>query len=283
MAEGEYIREKIPQRMKKSTKLLTALLTAALAWGCTTPKEKIHIWMVGDSTMANKPTAKGNQERGWGQMLPLCLDTTVVVHNHAINGRSTKSFIDQGRWQSVMDSVQAGDYVIIQFGHNDAKADTARHTEPWGDYLDNLRRFARETKERGATPIICNSIVRRNFAKVADAVAQDDKAGVAEQLEAEGDSLIETHGEYLPAARKAADEEGALFVDMNEMTRELVQSYGPMKSRELYVWAEPGTVEAYPDGKKDNTHLNIEGATKVAKMAADAIGEMIPEIGERRR
>ncbi len=265
--------------MKTAIKAIAMAGLAALVACTSSPEAKKKIYMIGDSTMANKPTEKGNQERGWGQMLPLCFDSMVVVSNHAINGRSTKSFIDQGRWDAVRDSLVAGDYVIIQFGHNDEKADTARHTEPWGDYIANLRRFAREAKEKGATPIICNSIVRRNFAKVADAVAQDDKAGQSEQLDAEGDSLIETHGEYLAAAQKAAEEEGVLFIDMNKMTRELVQGYGPIKSRELYVWAEPGTVEAYPDGKKDNTHLNIEGATKVSHMAAEEIGQLVPELG----
>lgn len=260
-----------------------AVACAAALMACSGPAGRKNIYMVGDSTMANKPTAKGNQERGWGQMLPLCFDTTVTVHNHAVNGRSTKSFIDQGRWDEVRDSLAAGDIVIIQFGHNDEKADTARHTEPWGDYIANLRRFAREAKEKGATPIICNSIVRRNFARVADAAAQDDRAGQSEMLEAEGDSLIETHGEYLAAARKAAEEEGALFIDMNEMTRELVQGYGPVRSRELYVWADSGVVEAYPQGKKDNTHLNIEGATKVARMAAGEIAKLVPEFGEALR
>lgn len=266
--------------MTKRLTILAMAGAAALLACCSAPQAKKNIYMVGDSTMANKPTAKGNQERGWGQMLPLCFDSTVTVHNHAVNGRSTKSFIDQGRWDEVRDSLTAGDLVVIQFGHNDEKADTARHTEPWGDYIANLRRFAREAKEKGATPIICNSIVRRNFARVADAAAQDDKAGQSEMLEAEGDSLIETHGEYLAAARKAAEEEGALFIDLNEMTREMVQAYGPEKSRELYVWAEPGTVEAYPQGKKDNTHLNVSGATKVARMAAEEMCRQIPELGK---
>ena len=261
--------------------MLAAGVTAATLVCCATERRHVDIFMVGDSTMANKPLAKGNQERGWGQTLPLCFDSTVTIHNHAVNGRSTKSFIDQGRWAEVLDSLKPGDYVIIQFGHNDEKADTARHTEPWGDYLGNLRRFASEAKAKGATPIICNSIVRRNFATVADAVAQDDKSGQAEMLEAEGDSLIETHGEYLPAARKAAEEEGAVFIDMNSLTHELVQSYGPTRSRKLYLWAEPGTVEAYPDGKKDNTHLNVTGATIVAKMAAKAMSEQLPELKER--
>ena len=261
-----------------------AIAGIAAAYACSdSTVAKKNVYMIGDSTMANKPLAKGNQERGWGQMLPLWFDSTVVVHNHAVNGRSTKSFIDQGRWDTVRDSLAKGDYVVIQFGHNDEKADSARHTEPWGDYVENLRRFAREAREKGATSIICSSIVRRNFAKVADAIGQDDKAGQAEMLEAEGDSLIETHGEYLAAARKAAEEEGAIFIDMNGMTRELVQGYGPQKSRELYVWAEPGTVEAYPDGKKDNTHLNVEGATIVAGMAAKEIGREIPELGKALR
>lgn len=146
---------------------------ACLCMSATEPTHKPTIFMIGDSTMANKTLSGGNQERGWGQMLSGFLDNDIVVSNHAVNGRSSKSFIDEGRWDTVLGQMCEGDYLIIQFGHNDEKADSARHTDPGTTYNANLRRFVEGAREKGATPIICNSIVRRNFAKVADAVAQD--------------------------------------------------------------------------------------------------------------
>ena len=107
------------------------------------------VFMIGDSTMANKKLEGNNPERGWGQMLPGFFTEDIRVDNHAVNGRSSKSFIDEGRWDKVIAHVQKGDYVFIQFGHNDEKPDEARHTEPGTTFDANLRRFVRETKEKG--------------------------------------------------------------------------------------------------------------------------------------
>ncbi len=264
--------------MKQLLTRLGICAVAAMALSMSEPEHKTTIYMIGDSTMANKNLEGGNQERGWGHVLPSFFTEDIDISNHAKNGRSTKSFIDEGRWDSVYQSMRAGDYLIIQFGHNDEKADEKRHTEPGSTYDANLRTFIEGAKKKGVTPIVCNSIVRRNFAVVEDAVAQDDASGQSAQTVEEGDSLIETHGEYLTAARRVAEEEGVLFIDMNKMTHDLVQELGPVKSRELYVWAEPNTVPAYPDGKKDNTHLNVRGARIVAGMAAKELQEKVPEL-----
>ena len=103
------------------------------------------IFMVGDSTMADKPVIPANPERGWGQMLPMYFQDGVRIENHAVNGRSTKSFIDQGRWEAVTNLLRPGDYVIIQFGHNDEKKnDPKRYTEPFGSFKTNLAMFVRD-------------------------------------------------------------------------------------------------------------------------------------------
>ena len=126
------------------------------------PKQSVNIFMIGDSTMANKLTAK-EPERGWGQMFPLFFSEEVKIHNHAQNGRSTKSFIGEGRWKVVLDSLKPGDYVIIQFGHNDQKEDSTRHTDPFKTFRANLEKYINETRAKGAFPILCTSIVRRKF------------------------------------------------------------------------------------------------------------------------
>lgn len=264
--------------MKKNLRAMCAAALAASLVAATEPAHKPTIFMIGDSTMANKPLEGGNEERGWGQMLPGFLTDDVVVDNHAKNGRSSKSFIDEGRWDAVLGKMCEGDYLIIQFGHNDEKPDEKRHTVPGGSYDDNLRRFVEGARSKGATPIICNSIVRRNFAVVADAVTQDDSGGKSEQQVEEGDSLVETHGEYLTAAKRVAEQTGTIFIDMNKMTHDLVQSMGPIDSRKLYLWTPPQTKAFYPKGKQDNTHLNIHGARVVAEMAAKEIAKSVPGL-----
>ena len=139
-------------------------LAMPFAMQAVEPADTVTIFMIGDSTMANKKLEKENQERGWGQMLPIYLEGAVKVDNHAVNGRSSKSFIDEGRWDVVKEKIRPGDYVIIQFGHNDEKIkDEKRYTVPGASFDDNLRRFVTEAREKGATPIIMTSIVRRNF------------------------------------------------------------------------------------------------------------------------
>jgi lysophospholipase L1-like esterase len=118
--------------------------------------------MAGDSTMADKPADL--PEYGWGQALPRFFKDPAMVHNHAVNGRSTKSFIDEGRWQKIIDELQAGDFVIIQFGHNDEKTeDPLRGTDPKTTFSDNLRRFIREVRAKHAEPILATPVARRKF------------------------------------------------------------------------------------------------------------------------
>ena len=252
------------------------------------------IYMIGDSTMANKVLDGGNPERGWGQVLPGFLSEEIRVDNHAVNGRSSKSFIDEGRWEKVLSLLKEGDYLFIQFGHNDEKADPKRHTEANGGTFDaNLRRFVTEARAKGAIPVLFNSIVRRNFGSadaqaVAEAVMQDDiRRGVnpdakreasAEASPETGDKLIDTHGAYLDSPRNVARELGVPFVDMNKLTHDLVEGMGPEDSKRLYMWVPAGQVAAMPKGREDNTHLNIYGARRVAALTVDAIAREVPAL-----
>ncbi len=239
----------------------------------------VTIFMIGDSTMANKKLDGGNPERGWGHVLPGFFSEDIRIDNHAVNGRSSKSFIDEGRWDKVIAQVQKGDYVFIQFGHNDEKPDSLRHTEPGTTFDANLRRFVRETKEKGGIPVLFNSIVRRSFGVDSTAVLADDKPKDASAADCpEGKRLVDTHGAYLESPRRVAREEGVLFIDMNKITHDLVENLGPIESRKLFMWVPANTVAACPKGKKDNTHLNIYGARVVAGLAVDVIAKEIPAL-----
>lgn len=245
--------------------------------------DSITVFMIGDSTMANKPLKDENQERGWGQMLPMMLQGKIRVDNHAMNGRSSRSFINEGRWDKVIEQIRPGDFLVIEFGHNDEKPGEKRHTDPGSTFDDNLRMFAQKALEKGAIPILMNSIVRRNFPANVTEKAEDrddnppSAVGPTKNKE-EGDILVDTHGAYLISPRTVAEELGSPFVDLNILTHNLVQSLGREKSKELFMWIPANTYKFCPDGKIDNTHLNIYGGKVVAAIAAKAMAETVPSF-----
>lgn len=257
------------------------LLTASTQQKVTT------IFIIGDSTAAKKDLSTGSPERGWGMALQCFFDDTFIrVDNHAVNGRSSKSFIDEGRWQKVLDKIQPGDYVIIQFGHNDEKPKPDRHTDPGSSFDYNLAKFVRETREKGGIPVLMNSVVRRNFAKKA--VKNDDDEALRNTTfkdapqQMEGDSLIDTHGLYRVAPRDVAVRMNCHFIDANKITHDLEQSLGVEGSKKLHMWYKPGEHPALPAGRQDNTHYNIYGAHEVAQRLADALCYEIPLLRKYR-
>lgn len=265
--------------MKLKFIVLMCVVAALFVFVSATKDDVVTIHTIGDSTMANKPLDKGNQERGWGQVLGEFFNPDkVVVKNYAVNGRSSKSFINEGRWDEVLKNIKPGDYVFIQFGHNDEKPKEDRHTDPGTTFDANLRKFAVEAKEKGAIPVLFNSIVRRNFGHNKNAVANDDYRKAKADDIVEGDTLIDTHGAYLDSPRNVAKELGIVFIDHNKLTHDLVQSLGREGSKKVYMWIEPNTCEACPNGRQDNTHLNVWGAHKVANLAVQEIVKKIPAL-----
>lgn len=270
--------------MKVNRSKLVLLLATAFIF-CTAfraDKPVITIFMIGDSTMANKKMDGGNPERGWGMVLPGFFSEDIRVDNHAANGRSSKSFISEGRWEKVISRVKKGDYVFIQFGHNDEKADSTRHTDPGTTFDEILRRYVNETRAKGGIPVLFNSIVRRNFVQPADAsIAKDVRRTPGEKEQPkEGTVLFDTHGAYLDSPRNVAKELGVVFIDMNKITHDLVEGLGPVESKKLFMFVEPNQIPAFPKGREDNTHLNVYGARTIAGLAVDAISAEIPELAK---
>ena len=251
--------------MKKTFHVLT-ILSLIVIISAFTKKAPITVFMIGDSTMANKDTTGGKQERGWGMMLQQYFKSGVVVDNHAVNGRSSKSFIDEGRWQTVLDKIKPGDYVIIQFGHNDEKPALDRHTDPGSTFDANLSRFVLEAREKGAYPILCDAVVRRNFYCQVDSSVDDEslRNTVYEDEKVNSDTLIDTHGDYLLSPRNVASQLNVPFIRANQITHDLEQRLGIEGSRKLHMWFKPGEHPSVPNGRKDNTHYNIYGGTVVA-------------------
>lgn len=228
--------------------LFSFLLIAVMAF---IPDRKVNIWLIGDSTMAWKKPAH-EPESGWGEGLKLFFSKD-VVHNHAASGRSTKSFVSEKRWQAVLDSIQPGDYVVIQFGHNDEKPDTLLHTEPFTTYKQYLKRFVDETRAKKGIPVICSPIVRRHF---------------------DGDGQLKnTHGDYIRASAEIAKETKTIFIDMEARSRKLVTELGPERSGSLFVFCNPGEYPGRPKGSRDSTHLNHYGAQQIAALFVEGLKE----------
>lgn len=211
--------------------------------------QKITIYGIGDSTMADKVNPMQNPEHGWMQVFPKLVTSDVTIINKAVNGRSTKSFIDEGRWDSIVEVLKPCDYVFIQFGHNDEKIeDPKRYTNPHTAYRHNLIRFVQEARSKGALPVLFTSIARRSF----------NEQGV----------LTDTHGDYPQEMRLVAKDYNVPLIDLQYFTEQLEIAYGVDKSKELHLHYQPGEHPYYPEGKKDDTHLSLKGATEVAAIAA---------------
>lgn len=222
------------------------VLLGLLAFTPPAPPRKTKVYLIGDSTMANKVRATF-PETGWGMPLATFFDTTVVVDNRAQNGRSTRTFLAENRWQPVVDNLQPGDYVFIQFGHNDESANYPdRYTSP-EDYRRNLTRFVSETRSRKANPVLLTPVTRRYF----------DKDG----------RIKETHVLYSAATLAVAREYKVTLVDMDKLSRELLQQLGDENSKLLFMELAPGDHPNYPLGRHDNTHFNELGARKIAQLA----------------
>lgn len=238
---------------------LLSVITISASLAAAAPPASPVIHLIGDSTMADKPDPAHNPERGWGQALPEFATAGAVVRNHAVNGRSTRSFIDQGRWEAVRAQLRRGDYLFIQFGHNDQKVDdSTRYTAPFTAYRRNLARFVREARAAGAVPVLFTPIVRRKF-------------------NAQG-TLEDTHGLYPLAVRDVARELQVPLIDLQLLTEELVQRAGPDGSRALYVHTRAGEWPAFPAERADDTHLSPRGASAVARLAAQALRAQVPAL-----
>ncbi len=256
------------------------VFASALMLTAAVPDKTTTIFIIGDSTAANKDLSKGKLERGWGMALQCFFDDNILVDNHAVNGRSSLSFINEGRWDKVLKKMKPGDYVIIQFGHNDEKPKADRHTDPGSTFDYNLAKYVRETREHGGIPVLMNCVVRRNFFVNAPENDDDEKLRTQTFKDGvkmiEGDSLIDTHGLYRVAPRDVARRMNVHFVDANQITHDLEQGLGTEASKRLHMWYLPDTEPTEPKGKQDNTHYNIYGAHVVARLLADALCQEIP-------
>ena len=239
-----------------------ATILAALALACR-GGDPITVHLAGDSTMAPKAAEK-RPETGWGEMLQAQVDSQDVrIANHARNGRSTRTFITEGRWDGIVHSLRRGDVVLIQFGHNDAVKEKVDRYTPPADYRANLVRFVSETRAKGATPILLTPVVRRRF---------DESGG-----------LVDTHGEYPDIVRAVAAEHDVPLFDMHRESARLLRDEGPDRSRRLFLHLAPGEHPNYPGGVTDDTHFSPHGAEMMAGLFLDGLSGLSAELARHMR
>lgn len=221
--------------------------------------KKIKVFLAGDSTMSIK--SKNNYpETGWGMPFVYFWDSTVSVVNLAKNGRSTKSFQREGLWQQIVTDTQPGDYVFIQFGHNDEVPTKANATtEP--EFRANLTKFVNDSRSKGATPILLTPVARRKF----------DRTG----------KIVGTHDVYAQIVRDVAKANKVNLIDLDVKAQQLYQQMGVEHSKLLFLHLTPGEHPNHPNGKTDDTHFSELGARLVAQMVLKEIREQLPELAKR--
>tara|TARA_B100000678_G_scaffold161656_2_gene135100 strand:- start:1223 stop:2101 length:879 start_codon:yes stop_codon:yes gene_type:complete len=217
-----------------------------------------HIIIAGDSTAADYPADRAPQV-GWGQAIDFYLADGVTVDNRAVNGRSTKSYIDEGKWAALLETVTEGDLVLISFGHNDSRDDAPeRYAAADGDYRENLIGFTEDVKARGAYPVILSSPARRLW---------------------EGPAMVETHGLYRLNAERAAVEAEAGYIDLAQLSMTYFEGIGREETKADFFWLSanevaeryPALLERYEEGVEDNTHFREIGACGVARIIANQL------------
>ncbi|KUG06952.1 rhamnogalacturonan acetylesterase [Solirubrum puertoriconensis] len=250
----------MPNPYQKLVPLSLLLLLLAAFTTAPAPPKKIKLYLIGDSTIAQK-VKQTFPETGWGMPLPTYFDSTVVVDNRAMNGRSTRTFLAENRWQAVMQTLQPDDYVFIQFGHNDeSEAHPDRYTSP-ANYRNNLIRFVQETRSKKAYPVLITPVTRRKF-----------KNGQQQ----------ETHVAYSAATAEVAKTHKVPLIDLDKLSRELLQQFGEENSKLLFLQLAPGEHPNYPYGRDDNTHFSELGARKMAQLVIGQVqAQKLPLLAER--
>ncbi|GAA3974207.1 hypothetical protein GCM10022246_28190 [Pedobacter ginsengiterrae] len=234
----------------KRTLLLALVVLSGILASFTFIQKKSTIYIIGDSTAANKQP-KAYPETGWGMELQSFFNSEIVVDNRALNGRSTKSFKAEKQWQPILEKLAPGDYVLIEFGHNDEKIEKPGIGTSLAEFKTNLINYVNETRSKKAVPVLLTPISRRSF-----------KNGV----------LLDSHGDYPKVTRKVADSLKVPLIDMLVKTENLLNKLGDLPSIKLFNYVDSGNVN-YPIGKKDDTHLSPEGAKQIAALVVDGIKE----------
>ncbi|WHY69923.1 rhamnogalacturonan acetylesterase [Neobacillus sp. SuZ13] len=216
-------------------------------------KNHITVYLAGDSTVSDYSCSFAPRA-GWGQFIHRYFDNTIVVRNAATPGRSSKSFIAEGRLESILKQIKKGDYLLIQFGHNDEKMyKPSRYTEPYTTYKSYLKQYIDGARAKQAIPVLVTPVERRSF-------TDDGRAR-------------NSHGEYPRAMKELGLEEHVPVIDLTAKSRVLFQELGPDRTKDVFLWLDPGENKNYPKGVQDNTHFQVAGAKEIARLVVEGIKE----------
>ncbi len=244
--------------MKRTTIQILLVLSLSVLSAFSFIETKPRVFLIGDSTTANKKS-EAFPETGWGMIFPQYIN--LEVQNHAVNGRSTRSFRTLGHWAKVEEQLQAGDWVFIQFGHNDSKeSDTSRYAAAQTDYRKNLTRYITEIRAKGGKPLLITPVMRRKF----------DSAG----------SFVDQHGDYPSVVKEVGKQLNVPVLDLHASSKEVIVQHGVDDSKRLFLNLEKGAWKNFPDGKEDNTHFTPYGAAQMAALVADGIRKLNIEIAQ---
>lgn len=214
-----------------------------------------RIFWAADSTVQTNDITTYPQT-GIGQVFSLYTRDGVTVSNHAKNGRSTKSFMDEGRLDVIDREIHEGDFLFIQFGHNDEKSeDPTRYTEPYSAFMENLETYINVARRHHAYPVLITPLERRCFVD-------------AKHLG------MGAHSDYVAAMKQTAEKNTVPLVDLYSMSRCELKKAGELDSRKWYMYFDAGLYKNYPEGKTDNTHLRYEGAVFYAGLIAKGLREL---------
>ena len=246
---------------KNGSKKCIALLLFIVCTSFFIPNRKTHIWLIGDSTVCDQPLDRA-PVTGWGTPFANYFDSSVIITNRARDGRSTRTFISEGLWQKVADSMKSGDYVLIQFGHNDEASEPQykdRYTSV-PDYKVNLARFITEIRDRKGNPVLVTPVTRMRF----------DKQG----------KVMETHKDYSAAVWDVGRAYHTPVIDLDSMSRNLLQQFGPDNAKFLYMYVDSLQNPHYPNGRKDWTHFSEYGARRMAELVLAEIKRLQLPLAE---
>ena len=213
----------------------------------TEVKDAVTVFLAGNSTVVDQ---EYEPWAAWGQMIPRFFTPEVVVANYAESGESLKSFVGEKRLDKVLSKIQKGDYLFIEFAHNDQKPGSS-HVKPFTSYQEYLKHFISEARKREATPVLVTSMHRRRF----------DENG----------KIINTLEEYPEAMRQLAKEERVPLIDLNAMSKVFYEAMGPEKSKKAFVHYPAGTFPGQETELKDDTHFSTYGAYELAKLIVEGI------------
>ncbi|WP_123066899.1 rhamnogalacturonan acetylesterase [Paenibacillus amylolyticus] len=219
----------------------------------TLANQTMTVFLAGDSTVTDQPES-GYPYCGWGQLLPAQFKHDVAVDNHAQSGRSSRSFIHEGRLDAIKQRLKPHDFLFIQFGHNDEKPDPERGTEPFTTYKQHLKKYIDAAREVKARPVLITPVHRRYFA--------------------EDGTLTDTHGDYITAVRELAADEEVPLIDLAERSRLMFEQADEEGTKDDFMWVLPGEYINFPTGMEDNTHFQERGARRLAEQVAEAIREL---------